>query len=385
LLLRQAQPSLPPLVCSMISSTLPKVLTSSPEPVAETTTAPVITDAIPPVEEKKVEEPKDVKAGRRQSRFESFFSSTKPKTEKSVEPKETKEPAVEPISDNPPTIDEPSAAAVAPIEPVVEPPVEAAEKKEGEATTPTKERKPSLLAGVKSFTQKLRSPSSEHPPVIASEATPAAAETTETPAVAATETETPAVAAPTEATEAPATNGDSKALPAPPTDTKEKRRSSFFSADFIKAKLPKSEKKAEPSTSTEEPAAKTEAAEEVAKPVEDTPVAAVEPEKKSTEVKPTEPKAEKEHKESPITTLGRRFSKAIRGEKPKKDIKPVSKVEESSETAPQIPKPETEEPVVKAPEVEKAEAAPTSIGDVVPEAVNVGTAPTPSATVTASA
>jgi hypothetical protein len=238
-----------------------------------------------------------------------------------------------------------------------------------------------MLAGLKSFTQKVRSPSSEQPPAVAAAATePTAAAEAEAPVAA---TEVPAVAA----TEEPAaTNG----LAASPTDTKEKRRSSFFNIEAIKSKLPKSEKKpaAEPTTSTEEPA-KTEAVEEAAKPVEETPAveaaAVAEPEKKSSEAKAVEPKVEKESKQSPLTQLGRRVSKVIRGDRAKKETKPVSKLEETSEHAPKLPEP-VAEPALTDPSVETEKpTAPTSIGDVVPEAVNVGTAPPASATVSATA
>jgi hypothetical protein len=364
-------------------------LTNRLEPVAETTTAPVITDAIPPVESKEetkeaakdaeVKKEEAAKPNRRMSRFESFFSGKKP-TEKAAE---TKEPEVAPISDSPPTIETTEPAAEAPVEAATETPVEAVEKKEAEATTPTKERKPSMLAGLKSFTQKVRSPSSEQPPAVA--APVAAASTTAAPAEssAVADAEEPAtIEAPAATKETTATNG----LPASPTDTKEKRRSSFFNMETIKGKLPKSEKKpvTEPSASTEEPA-KTEAVEEAAKPVEETPVVAEEADKKSSEAKPVE-KVEKEHKQSPLTQLGRRVSKVIRGGA-KKETKPVPKVEETSEHAPKLPEP-VAEPALTDPsaETEKpAAAAQHSIGDVVPEAVNVGTAPAANTTVSATA
>jgi hypothetical protein len=254
-------------------------------------------------------------------------------------------------------------------------------EKEAEATTPTKERKPSMLAGLKSFTQKVRSPSSEQPPAVAAAPVESAAVAdAEAPAVA---TEAPAAAATEEAS---ATNG----LTTGATDSKEKRRSSFFNIEAIKSKLPKTEKKAaaEPSTSIEEPA-KTEAVEEAVKPAEETPAveaaAVAEPEKKSSEAKSLEPKVEKETKQSPLTQLGRRVSKVIRGDRAKKETKPVPKVEETSEHAPKLPEP-VAEPALTDPSAEtEKHTAPTSIGDVVPEAVNVGTAPPASATVSATA
>jgi hypothetical protein len=235
-----------------------------------------------------------------------------------------------------------------------------------------------MLAGLKSFTQKVRSPSSEHPPAVV--ATPVEPST----AVAAAEAPAAATEAPAEAAteETPATNEV-------PADSKEKRRSSFFNIEALKSKLPKVEKKAapEPSTSVEEPA-KTEAVEEAAKPTEVTPAveaAAAEPEKKVIEATPTEPKAEKEPKQSPLTQLGRRVSKVIRGDRAKKETKPVPKVEETSEHAPKLPEP-VAEPALTDPSAEAEKpTAPTSIGDVVPEAVNVGTAPPANATVSATA
>jgi hypothetical protein len=354
------------------------LLTLLLEPVAETVAAPVITDAVPPVESKeetKEIEPKkeEPKATRRQSRFESFFG--KKTAEKAPE---AKEPEVAPISDTPPTIETTEPAAVAPVEGAAETPAETVEK-DAEATTPTKERKPSMLAGLKSFTQKVRSPSSEHPPAVA--AAPVE------PSTAATTTEAPAAA-----TEAPATETAVEETPATnglPTDSKEKRRSSFFNIEALKSKLPKGEKKSaapEPSTSVEEPV-KTEAVEEAAKPAEETAAVetAAEPEKKSTEATPVEPKAEKEPKQSPLTQLGRRVSKVIRGDRAKKETKPVPKVEETSEHAPKLPEP-VAEPALTDPSAETEKpTAPTSIGDVVPEAVNIGTAPTANATVSATA
>lgn len=155
----------------------------------------------------------------------------------------------------------------------------------------------------------------------------------------------------------------------------------FNFGSFSKGKI--GEKKTE---STEEPA-KTEATEEAAKSTEE-PAATVDV--ASSEEKPAvEPKPEKEPKESPFALLGRRVSKVIRGDKPKKDAKAPPKVEESSE-APVLPETSTETTAPKEAEPAKevkptAPTGPTSIGDVVPEAVNVGTAPPSNPTVSATA
>lgn len=310
------------------------------EPVEETVAAPVISDAVPPVEEKKDE----AKPNRRLSRFD-FFNKKKageeaaPTTEAAIAEPAVTEPTVET-----PTITEPSAETAAPVE------------EEVKATTPTKERKPSFLAGIQKFTQKVRSPSSEHPPAVESSAIE------ETPASTEAATEAPAVATePTEA--APVT----EELATSPTEKAEKRRSSLF--DFKKY-TQKPAKTTEPAVAAEEPATTEEVkAVEEAAPV--VPDVVEEPAKTSTEEK-----APKEHKESPITQLGRRFSKAIRGGA-KKEHKTPAKVAEDESTV---------EPVsAEAPQLDKPTEAPAAIGDVVPEAVHTGTAPPASTTVSATA
>lgn len=122
----------------------------------------------------------------------------------------------------------------------------------------------------------------------------------------------------------------------------------------------------------------TEAAEDVAEPT----VATEEPVAAETEAPKAEETTEtptKGHKDSPIASLGRRFSKAIRGDKAKKTSAKVEETEPIAET-----KDVEETPAATEAEPIKSEE-PTSIGDVVPEAVSVGTAPPASQTVSATA
>lgn len=321
----------------------------SQEPVEETIAAPVITDAVPAVEEKK-DEPK---SNRRLSRFESFFNKKgEKKTGEEVVPAtETAvtEPAVVEPTVETPTITEPVAETAAPVE------------EEAKATTPTKERKPSFLAGIQKLTQKVRSPSSEHPPVVAA-GSPAVEET---PAV----TE-PVLDAPVAAAETSEAALVTEELATSPTEKAEKRRSSLF--DFKKFTQKPAKTTAEPVVAAEESATTEEVkAVEEAAPV--VPAAVEEPAKISSEEK-----APKEHKESPITQLGRRFSKAIRGSANKKETKTPAKVTEDEA--------DKVEPVsAEAPQLDKPTEAPAAIGDVAPEAVHTGTAPPASNTVSATA
>jgi hypothetical protein len=280
------------------------------------------------------------------SRFESFFNKKgeKKSGEEVASTTEAAEPAVADPTVETPTITEPVAETAAPVE------------EEVKATTPTKERKPSFLAGIQKLTQKVRSPSSEHPPAVESSAVE------ETPATTEAVAEAPVAAAETEAT--PVT----EELPTSPTEKAEKRRSSLF--DFKKF-TQKPAKTTEPAVAAEEPATTEEVkAVEEAAPV--VPAAVEEPAKTSTEEK-----APKEHKESPITQLGRRFSKAIRGGA-KKETKTPAKVAEDEATK--------VEPVsAEAPQLDEPTAPAAAIGDVIPEAVHTGTAPPASTTVSATA
>lgn len=291
------------------------------------------------------------------SRFESFFNKkgekktvdevAAPSTETAVTEPAAVEPAVET-----PTITEPVAETAAPAE------------EEAKTVTPTKERKPSFLAGIQKLTQKVRSPSSEHPPAVAAESS--AVE--ETPAVTEPAVEAPVVAETTEL--APAT----EELPTSASEKAEKRRSSLF--DFKKFTQKPAKTTAEPVAAAEEPATTEEVkAVDEAAPV--VPAAVEEPVKTSSEEKAVTEKAPKEHKESPIAQLGRRFSKAIRGGT-KKETKTPAKVAEDE--AGKV------EPVsAEAPQLDKPTEAPAAIGDVVPEAVHTGTAPPASNTVSATA
>jgi hypothetical protein len=303
---------------------------------------------VPAVEEKK-DEPKP---NRRLSRFETFFNKKGEKKEEAAPIAETAvaEPVVAEAATETPVITETAAEAAAPVE------------EEAKATTPTKERKPSFLAGIQKLTQKVRSPSSEHPPAVEASAVE------ETPA--STEAVTDAV----EPAEAAAVVEADKDVPTSPTEKAEKRRSSLFNFNSLKKLGEKQTKPTEPAVAAEEPATTEEvkAVEEVAPAVP----AVEEPAKTSTEEKPTE-KATKEPKESPIAQLGRRFSKAIRGGA-KRETKTPAKVAEDEATK--------VEPVsAEAPQLEEPTEAPAAIGDVVPEAVTVGTAPPASTTVSATA
>lgn len=327
---------------------------SSKEPIEETVTAPVITDAVPAVEEKK-DEPKP---NRRMSRFESFFNKKgEKKTGEEVATPTTETAVTEPAAVEPtvetPTIAEPVAETSAPVE------------EETKVVTPTKERKPSFLAGIQKLTQKVRSPSSEHPPAVVAESS--AVE--ETPAVTEPVVDAPVAAA--ETTEAaPATEEPQTS----PTEKAEKRRSSLF--DFKKFTQKPAKTAAEPVIAAEEPATSEEVkAVEEAAPV--VPAAVEEPVKTSSEDKAVTEKAPKEHKESPITQLGRRFSKAIRAGVKKETKTPAKVAEDEADKV---------EPVsAEAPQLDKPTEAPAAIGDVVPETVHTSSAPPASNTVSATA
>ncbi|KAF2401243.1 hypothetical protein EJ06DRAFT_383777 [Trichodelitschia bisporula] len=343
---------------SVPGSDLPAEPAAEAAPAAETPAA----DAAAPAEaaaaaEEPKEEAKDVKAGRRVSRWEGFFK-------KADKPKEVETPAAAPA----PTVVEPETAAptepaegAAGVLPLTEAPAVPAPAAEEKPVTPTKERKPSLFSTLR---ERVRSPSAEHPPVIAA---PAAAEAPKvddaTPKVdEAAPTDAPVETAPTGApaeTEAP-TNGETTSPP------ETKRRSSFFALSSLKHSLKKpveAASAAAPTTATETEEAKP--AEEAAKSAE---AEATEPEVKA---------APKEKKDNPVAKILRKTSIAIRGNKEKKEVKAPTKVDETTEPAAEAVKP-VEEPTkaeeTAAPAEEKKEeekpAAP-----VVPE-----TAPTVSAT-----
>jgi hypothetical protein len=346
---------------------VPETTSTDAAPVTATTDAPIITDAIAPVEDKKAEsieeskeEPK--KENKRLSRFESFFKGTGKKEHKKDD---TVVPTTEePISAEAPKIEDPAAPVV--TEPVSAPaPIITDAPKEdvkSEETSPAKDnRKSSFLGGLKGFTQKVRSPSSEHPPVSESskiDETPATTEPIVAP-VAATEPATDAVA--TEPVDAE-------------TSKTEKRRSSFFGFGTVK----KGDKK---DTGAVDDSVKTD----VDEPAPVTEDVAPEVPKKSVDEK-VEPASPKEHKESPIASITRRVSKAFRSDKPRKETKSAaaateskdeSKVDESAEAAPVDTLPEP---------IALDESKPVgAIGDVVPEAVTVGSAPAHQSTPTVAA
>lgn len=349
---------------------------------AETTETPATATesaaAAPPAEEAKKEEPKaeeskeEPKTSRRASKFGDFFkkvtSPTHEKKEAEVAPaapavKEPEAPAAE-------SSVAPAATAGATEEtPAADKPAE----KAAEATTPTKEKKKFFDVGKLFPKEKAKSPTTEEAPKTEeAPATETAAETAaaEPSAPAAETTEAPV------ATETPAVNGENKAA-----EHKDKRRSSFFTGDFagsIKKLGGHKEKKAEP--------AKTE-------PVTDGEPAKVDEAKPvgAEATKTAEPEKKKEHKENPLTKLGRRVSTAVRGgQKKEKEAASPAKVEETAEAgepstseAPKIEEPAKEEKKEEA--KPETPAAPQAIGDVVPEAVNIGSTPPASSTVQAAA
>jgi len=101
----------------------------------------------------------------------------------------------------------------------------------------------------------------------------------------------------------------------------------------------------------------------------------------------TDAKKDTEGKKSGgIIGLIRSGSKALRGAAKKEKVKTPAAVEESKSETPAVEEPKTEEAKTAEPasEEKKPEEKP-AIGDVVPEAVNVGTAPSATPAVTASA
>jgi hypothetical protein len=320
-------------------------------------------------EAKKAEEPKQT---RRSSRFGDFFKTVQgrsPAHEKkadappAVPPKDTETPKTDDKKEEEAT----AAVAAAPLPVIAGEELKQEEKKE----EPKKETTTTPKAEKKTFFDRFKpkdlpakpattAAPKEEPAKAAEPATDAAATTDATM----TEGE-PAKAD----TETPALNGEAKDNEAPrPSADKEKRRSSFFSGDIAGSlkKITQQPKKSEEKPQTNGDHAKDKPAE--------TPAAA--PASK---------------KENPVAKLGRRFSTAIRNatkEPTKKETPAPKKAEET--TAPAEAK--TEEPAnaeeaKPAEETKPAEGekAVNSIGDVVPEAVNVGSAPPANATVSATA
>jgi hypothetical protein len=317
-------------------------------PAAATTEAA----AEPAAEEAQKEEPKaeEPKVNRRTSKLGDFFKKvTSPTHEK-------KEAEVVPAQA--PVVNEPEAPAAESSEAPAAAAEEATDKpaeKAADATTPTKEKKKFFDVGKLFPKEKAKTPTAEEAPKI--EETPAAAETAVAEPVAEA-TEAPIAA------ETPAVNGETKAA-----EPKDKRRSSFFTGSFVK-KLGHKEEKTEAATDAEAPKA------EEATPAETEAPKAAEPEKK------------KEHKENPLAKLGRRVSTAVRGgNKKEKEASSPAKVEETGEAstseAPKIEEPAKEEEKKEEPKQETPAAQ--AIGDVVAEAVNIGSAPPAGSTVQAAA
>jgi len=269
------------------------------------------------------------KPSKRGSVFGNFFEKVRsPVTEK----KESDVAPAVPPKDNEtaPVIPLPTETAAA------EPPIENAfdENKEApavppKAERPTVEKKESFFEKFLHMGEKAKTPTTETAPVLPTSTEAPAAETTEAPKI---ETEAPKDT-PAVEDKAPITNGHHKEETGATEPAKtDKRRSSFFSnlGGTIKGK--------------KEPTSGDEAAE-------------------GTEKKTPMP--------AKLGGLFRNPSKMMRGNKETKKEHPApTKVEETTEApstteAPKIP--EAEKPK------EDSEAPVTSIGDVVPEAVSVGT------------
>jgi hypothetical protein len=361
---------------------------------------------------------------RSQSRGKKFFDRLQGK--KDVEPvaaEATKaEETTEAAAATEPVATEAVEPVAAPVEPVAEPTpaVEAAEEskvEEPKVDEPKKSRRSS-----KYYFEKIKgaiSPTTEKKPediiptteASALETAPAATEAT--PATEAVKEAEPAAepvveptvvepTAETAAAEVPATNGDA-AKAAEPAAAKDRRRSSFFDnfTSQIRKTIEKGEKKAKDVKEDVKPSEETkaeEAVEEEAKPAAEAEAKVEEPVKpaETTEATPAvetaaeaeTKEAKPEKKESKIIGLTRNLSKAFRGNKEAKKPKPTEK---TVDEAPKIDEKAEETKPIEAPITEaakeepKKEDAPNSIGDVVPEAVTVGTAPPASTAVSATA
>jgi len=374
---------------------------------AETAEAAAPVDAAaeePKKEEVKAEEPKKVeepKTTRRGSRFGDFLKKIegkptvlekKPAGTKDVAPpvppKDTEAPKAEDKEEEAAT----AAVAAAPL-PVVA--TEEVKKEEKETTPAAKPEKKNFFERFIPKEPKAKAPATAP---VAKEAEPAKTEETPTiEAPATTEATTEATPA-AETTETPAVNGEAKkeTLAA---EQKEKRRSSFFSGDIAaslkkigqraeKAVEPKKEVKAETNgnhAKAEEPVADKPADD---KPADETPAVVTTPAPAAAPAS----KKEKEHQDNPLTKLGRRLSTAFRntGKDHSKKETPAAKGPETAEPA--EAKAEAEEPAKEEETKPAEESKPAetekpvnSIGDVVPDAVNVGSAPPATATVSATA
>lgn len=324
---------------------------------------------------------------RSQSRGKKFFDQLRGKKE------ETKDEATEEVAAaDAPTLDEPTAEPADATAPVVDEPAAAVEPT---ADEPKKTRRTSKFFDY----VKAMSPTREKKqdelvaPEADGDAAPAADAAVVEPAAEVepqTNGDAAAVETPAAATEAPAADAatetaatDAKAEPAAPGEKTERRRSSFFGtlAGSVRNTLQKKPEGAKDEPKTEE-AATEKPAEAPVEPAAEAPVeASVEP--------------KKENKVAyRVGELRRNLSKALRGNKDGKKAKTpgTEKVEESAAES----KPEEEakaeetaaaEPAVEEPKAEAAAApsGPTVIGDVVGEAVTVGTAPPSNPTVSATA
>jgi hypothetical protein len=190
-------------------------------------------------------------------------------------------------------------------------------------------------------------------------------------------------------------NKTEEAKPSTPEEKKDATTPSKEKKNFLSGlSFGKRNRSVSPSTPMKDAPAKTEEAATAEAPKEAEPVeegkadeaiaetTAVEPLKPATG---TEDIAKKEKRESVLGSIGRRASKAFKGIQgtPKKDNAAPATEAKKEETA--VAEPAKEEPATNG-EVKKEEGAqPSSIGDVVPDAVNVGKPENQPPTVTASA
>lgn len=187
-----------------------------------------------------------------------------------------------------------------------------------------------------------------------------------------------------------------EAKPSTPEEKKDATTPSKEKKNFLSGlSFGKRNRSVSPSTPMKDAPAKTEEAAAAEVPKEAEPVeegkadeaiaetTAVEPLKPATG---TEEIAKKEKRESVLGSLGRRASKAfkgIQGGAPKKENAAPATEAKKEETA--VAEPAKEEPTTNGEATKDESAQPTSIGDVVPDAVNVGKPENQPATVTASA
>lgn len=334
---------------------------------------------------------RSVSRGKRSSIFGGFLGKKEKAEEKAEEKKEESEakeetpaPAAAEASTTAPVITQdipkPSEELKTEEPAIVAPATE--EKKEEEEKVEEKPKPAKRGSIFGSFVKGLKSPTHEKKEHEVTPAPAVPAKEAETTAEAPKVEETPAVAPATDATpaaaEAPKAEEAKKSEETKPaTTTPHKEKSSFSFGKFLggakeKVKSPTGEKAPE-APKTEEPA-KAEETPAVA-PVE--PVAEAPKEEKKEETPAEAPKEEEKKKRGSIFgSLIRNASKAGKSKKEKEATNPPAKVEETAE--PKEEEAKTETPAaVAAPEEKKEEtpaAAPSAIGDVVPDAVTVGQA-----------